>query len=734
MTLRRITMRNRILCLAGALLLMSTGHAWAQQTAPAPTTPALGTPRLGVIDFGVRADSLTGDAARYNRFRDLREGLYMSRFLMQKETDTWVFRGQANNVGYRDQQFLVNVETIGKLKADFEWNQTPLFISDHTRSLFVDRGNGVLDIDDAIQQGIQAGTLTLANALGQAKAFDLRSRRDVGRFDLVYQLNRDVDLKFMAKSTHRKGYNLMSFGLGTSPGLNPSQEMGVPTDDRTNDFSGSAEFANAKGRVSVGYNGSWYDNAIPTLTFDNPLRYDNINNGAAQGRVPLWPSNTAFAVNAGGSYKLAPRTRASASLSIGRWTQDERLVPATVNTALVQPALPRSTANTQADIRTALFTFTSRPISSVAISAKYRYYDYDNRAEHYRVENAVIGDWGAGTQIHETEPASFKRKTADIDLSYSAYGHLSFGVGASREEGDRTFRIFEQTTDDSYRFTIDSVGNRYVTMRAKFEHSRRTGSGFEAHLLEEVGEQPDTRHFDVANRKRTRGTVILSVTPVAWLALNGSVANGTDDYFATGFGLRDNENKTYSLGFDLLPADTVSLGFTYGREKYTATQYSRTANPAPSAQFGDPTRDWWVDQDDTVKTVTASLDLIKTIRKTDIRLSYDLSDGKAAYVYNQPANQTVFTTVALAQLPQLKNTLTGGRADVQYFVRANLALGVAYWYEEYSVDDFALDGQIVDKLNPANASNGNFANTIYSGYLWRPYKVHTGWLKLSYLW
>jgi len=73
-----------------------------------------------------------------------------------------------------------------------------------------------------------------------------------------------------------------------------------------------------------------------------------------------------------------------------------------------------------------------------------------------------------------------------------------------------------------------------------------------------------------------------------------------------------------------------------------AFQYSRTANPLPSPTFDDPTRDWWTDSDDVVKTVAASLDLMKALPKTDIRLSYDLSDGKAAYVYGLKPEQTVY--------------------------------------------------------------------------------------------
>jgi hypothetical protein len=150
--------------------------------------------------------------------------------------------------------------------------------------------------------------------------------------------------------------------------------------------------------------------------------------------------------------------------------------------------------------------------------------------------------------------------------------------------------------------------------------------------------------------------------------------------------------------------------------------------------FNDPTRDWWDDQTDKVKTVSASLDVLRALPKTDLRFGYDLSDGKATYVYSLKPEQRVFTTIPLTQLPPLKNKLTDTRVDLTHYVRENLALGIGYWYESYQVDDFALNSSTIETLNPVNRTSGAFAATIYSGYLYRNYTAHTGFLRMSYLW
>jgi len=187
----------------------------------------------------------------------------------------------------------------------------------------------------------------------------------------------------------------------------------------------------------------------------------------------------------------------------------------------------------------------------------------------------------------------------------------------------------------------------------------------------------------------------------------------------------------------VVPRETVDIDAEYVSEKYDAVQWSRTSNPLPSPSFDDPSRDWGIDSSDRVNTITANLNLIKTFPRTDIRLGFDLSDGKSTYVYNLGPNSTVltgvnygpgnvFNPIPVVQLSPNRTHLATGRADAQYFVRANVALGAGYWYEQYRAEDFSLNGKTINQLNLPSA--------ILSGYYYRPYTGQTFWLRMSYLW
>jgi len=185
------------------------------------------------------------------------------------------------------------------------------------------------------------------------------------------------------------------------------------------------------------------------------------------------------------------------------------------------------------------------------------------------------------------------------------------------------------------------------------------------------------------------------------------------------------------VGFDIVPNATVNFGLNYGQEKYDTLQASRTSNPAPDPTFSDPRRDWTNTINDKVNTFSTNLSLDKAIPRTDIRLGYDISDGNTNYTYGLVANTTLPTPVQYGTQP--KNRLDVGKVDVQYYVRKNLALGAAYWYENWKVQDFALDPAIIDDLIVRNPTS-NALTGFYTGYANEPYKAHTFWLRMRYLW
>jgi hypothetical protein len=438
------------------------------------------------------------------------------------------------------------------------------------------------------------------------------------------------------------------------------------------------------------------------------------------------------------SVRLPARSRATAYVSAGRLTDaGDPIIPQTINSAIVAAPLPRTTVDGEARTTALNLTWVSRPKRYVDINVGYRQYDYDNRTPEFDMVQRVSYDNtpGAVSPAVPTEPFGVLRHTLDADLKLLPRSGVSAGIGFTRLEEERTHRIFESTTDNVVRVTADAVSNRWFTLRTKYEHAQRRGTGIEEgeRELAAIGEQPGIRHFDIAARDRNRVTVLGSLTPAANLGLSVSVAAGKDDYLQSLFGLRDNTHRVYGLGVDATPGDRVILTASYSYEHYSALSRSRQANPG--VQFTDPSRNWATDANDRAHSVILGAEVLRIGAKADLRLFYDFSRSRARYQYitgavldrTLPEEAVVPTTLPTpAELPPTRSELQRGTADLTYALARHLSIGLSYWYEQYRVTDFTLDAD----ANPDLARG----QALLIGYLYRPYTANTVWGRLIYHW
>ena len=706
-------MRTHISLFAAALLL-SAARAFAQG-APAPSAPPPADDTTNVADFTVRGTALSNgaDAYQFYRYRDLRDGGTLDLFRFTKDTDTSRFNVQGDHLGYRDTRAAISWNDFGRFKTTFEFNQIPLYFSQDTKTLFAPEGGvstNVLRISDSVQTGLQNKTLPYASVDALATPFEMRLKRSIADFKATYSATRSIDIDLAFKSTAKSG----SQPWGGTFGFSDAVELPVPVSTRTNELGLGLEWASSRGSARIAYDGSFFRNDDETLVWDNPLRVsDSPTAGPLQGRETLWPDSNQNTGSISGALNLPARSHATAYLSIGNWSADNPLIPFTVNSALPAIPLDRPTSDTRAHVTSMNYTFSTRPVDSLWFSARYRSYDFDNQTPVFHVANTVAYDTTVEAFAEgATSPYSMNRKTFDADLSATPIRYTAFRAGYTREIIDQTFRTFDTTTEDTVRFSADATGISWLMLRAVYEHAKRVGSGLDEQSLDDIGEQVSLRQFDISDRVSNRTSLVAQLTPISSFAINGTVSAGNEDRGATVFGLRSNDNRGYSLGFDYVPNKSVSLGANYDWERYTSLQASREANPG--AQFNDPTRDWTTSGDDKASTFTASMDLLKLLRKTDIRLSYDLSHAESQYLYGLGPNSTIAPVV---QLPRVLNELQRAAVDLRYHFSKHFGGGVVYWFDKYSVNDFA--------MNPQTLSTIAQPSFLTIGYVYRPYTANT---------
>jgi MtrB/PioB family decaheme-associated outer membrane protein len=778
-------MRNRLMSATAALLLASASSALAQQKAAEPVA----APTLGTVTIGFQGSNASGDKARFERYQDLRNRQSVQ-IDLNKETEKYLFDLTARNLGNRDGFYGMGFQN-GKLKMEVSFGSTPLNYGYNTRTPWAVATNGaeaVLTLDQATRLAIENKTLpsnltgiptTAAQAAlpsvwrEQANPFDLQSRRDTLHVGLTYAFTKDVEAELVVASHKRTG----SMPIGAGFAFNNAAEIPVPLDDRTTEVEAGVAWATQQGMLRVGYERSMFSNTYNSVMWDNPIRATDWNgtkgtgwdpsgysngNGPARGRLATSPDNSLDTILATGLIKFAKRTSLSGNLALLSFKQDDTLIPWTTNPVIANSTvyasypylarLPRNTAEGKVKGVNASFVFNTRMHDKVNFTARYRYNKHDNQTTPFVLENTVRFDAVPEPFAGESEPYTITQNKFDADASFSVLPFASLKVGYGFDGGSKTYLVYRKLTDNTVRASFDTVGNQYVTLRALVEHTKRSGSQFHQEAITDPGGQPNSRLFDDAERNRDRATLLVTLTPTAFFDVTASYAMGKDDYeigLNPQFGLLNNENKVVNVGFNVNPTDLVSFGINYGREKYSALQKSRNANPnsgVPGAyeSWVDPNREWSLDTDETVNNFDVYLHLNRALPRTDIGFNYTLSDSDNAFVHSGPRIDAMKGNLILTPgdgkpcaagvascfeaLPNVTNKWQRATFDVKYALTPKVGIGASVWYEKFDVSDFAT----IDLSNQAGQPRIDYLGEINTGYGNRPYKGTTGFLGVFY--
>jgi MtrB/PioB family decaheme-associated outer membrane protein len=719
-------------------MAIGPSHAFAQAASPqAPTPPApapqaaapapaaedtrsLFEPTWRQFEIGGRFSSIEGDPARFQRYEDLRDGLLFTNARYGRE---WADSGQsyhiaADNVGWRDQRYAGEFSRPGRFKVTGLWDQIPQFYSVDTRTAYTSGGEGVLVLDDATQRAIQNGQTNLNAYVPISPQFDLEERRDIGVVTFTATPETSLDLT----ATFRTQRHVGELPWGASFGFGNDVEVALPYNSTANDLTIGTEWTNQRSMLRVAYDGSWFQNHDDTLVFDSPLRVDDSTSAPGRGRTALWPSNQAQTLSFGGFTKLARRTQLTGFLSYGWWSNNEPLLPFTINATLPTLTLPRASAEAEARVFSTNLNLVSRPADNWRVSARFREYSYDNQAPHTPIPEFI--NYDTSVKVSTTggpEPFAHSRTTFAADATWTGLSPLALAVGYTHNANAYDFRIFEDSGENVVTFTADAAGSNWAAFRAQYEIADRTGSGLDEQLLVTIGEQPAMRHYDLANRSRKRFTGQVDFLPRGAWVVNASFGVGQDDYDDSYFGLQEASFRTFAIGLDYQHPNGLGAGGSYNYERYTGFQQSRSASPG--AEAADPLRDWTMDSSEQVHYFSFYVTPPRFGAATEAKISYDFSDARANYVYGIKPGSPLATP---SQLPEAYNKLQELKVDVRHRLSRQWAATASYLYEPFRVFDFAMDPSVVNGIVQPSS--------LVLGYVYRPYTAHSFVLGLLYRW
>jgi MtrB/PioB family decaheme-associated outer membrane protein len=699
-----------------------TAPAKPQVTA-APTDTATSA-TSGSFDLGGRGTTFTGDPARYNEFRDLSNGLFLDNFGTSIQKAGWLVDLGGTHAGRQDAYYSGQAVRPGILKIWGSFDRVPWLMSDVTRTLYQGVGTGTLTIPNYVQSLLQANATQITPVAATATPFTLASDRKYSTGGVQYLIDPNTTLNVDVQHMDRSG---VIVGAGTF-GFSAADELPIPVDHHQTDVNANVERTVGIWLLRAGYTSSWFTNDNQSLAWDNPYQLTDKTTLGSVGQMALAPNSFMQTVNGAVSVKLPMHTRMTGTISLGSLTDNTTLLPETTNTTLPTFTLDRTTSEGDGRTTSGNFIFTSRPIRAVDVDVRYRYYDFNDRTP---IANQLVGRVEYDSTV-ETAPLTANPTTqygltsqtvdasANVDL-----GVASVGAAYSRDDSTYTARLFQGSVTNAGRVTFDTTGLTWLALHGRYEHSERRGNGFDNSDLIANGEQATLQTFDIADRNDDVGTVTASLLIGGSFSVNLSGGEGKDTYptnaLSTGFGLANARYTTYGVGFAAQPTDSISMSLSYDLNTYQTLQNSRSSSPG--VQFTDPTRDWSANGNDRTTSVLADLDVKNFIGKLRLRMTANFNKGSTLYLYGLAP---VTTLPAVSQLPQVMSELRRGTIDLSYPLSTRTTVGLAYWYEQFLVSDYALDANAIPTLN--------IPSILTLGNVLLPYTAQTVFARVTYHW
>jgi MtrB/PioB family decaheme-associated outer membrane protein len=678
-----------------------------------PEGPASsGNPALapGCLGCGTGFEPLLR-TSKYQEYRDLRNG-----FIIRKVDATFenllakynYITLQSQKTFYRDQSYLVTFGQYGRFRTQFRYDEIPHVYSNTTRTLFTNSSAGVWVFPASLRSTLQASlpadlpSLIAGTGLnaqrGVITTFNFITpsiTRKAGTVSASYDFTPNFNLNGMYWRESQNGNRPIGLIMNSSPSASATSGFGVELPETISYFNNlvrvGAEYGKDDWAVQGAYVGSFLDQNIPSMTWDNPFVLtqpggpDGIANPVS-GRMTLYPSNQAHYLVFGGATDLGKFMRLQASISPGWLRQDEAFLPYTVNEAITgcggvlgasctsTESLPAPSLEGKKQTLAMNYTLVTLPWKSLQVKASYRHYDYNNDTP-VRTFTPVEGD-AASPAVPgvENTPFGFNRKTFDLTGNVFLGKKSSAKVGYEADWMDRNHRDVENSVEHSFLGAIDLEQWKSVLFRLSYKHSVRMPDEYQDEASSDpvtgapiscgstnlvfTADQRCSRRFDEAHRVRNRTDGLLEYSSSDRVTLSAFGGTIQDDYnqaentnsatplnFLTGaaattgpyylYGILKDISYNYGFGTDLAIAPQISLFAEYSHEHNYRRMISRNRSPAGAGQTiltcsgcDTANNDWESTTPEKIDIWTAGADTYLG-KKVFLTTYYSLTAGRA---------------------------------------------------------------------------------------------------------
>ncbi len=711
-------MKSKILITAWMLAVWMVSPLFAQERYIPGIPPVVTTEEKNYAGEVVLTPTLLfgfkGQKAKFNEYRDLRDGVYGAAAL-KYDADRYYLDFGAADVGYKTQTYNLDGGWWGTGRFHLGFDQMPHNFWYGARTPFDGVGGNTLTINPP-RSFTNPSTWNSFDYSIDRKNYEAGFKIDVLKpfyFDVV------------ANRVEKSG--IFPIGAATTSPGGFGIELPIPIDYNTNNIKLEAGYAKNPLFLSLSYFYSQFDNRNSTLNFINPAAPT-----AGSDAFTLPPDNSYYKINLKGAVKLPFNSKFNADIATSRTEADYNLLTSYVaGTPRTLITLSDALFNGRLNTQNYAFSLTSSPLYWLDAKVFYKYYKRDNGSDvitttdptqtptAFNNYERLFEYWkeSEGVQLGFTLPAKFYLTTA--------YTHAY----TKRKRED-----IPKNNDDIYAVDLRWSGLDWMVARAGFEFLHRDGE-FEGTTFPVTDLEPFLRRYDVAANNRYLYKATFDFFPVENLTLTVGGRYRTTNYTDAVLGIQRDKRGEFNIDADYLLWKRIRLfaNFNYERVKFDQTQRQIPAittpsgaalfdpNQPPSPATGAPTAfNWRVSPTERNWAYGVGTEIYVVPNRLTFRFQYSWikSDGTVDYTYLMSSTQLA----ALAPGGRTQDNIDINNWDnyhlEYYLAKATyqatkaLSFSLAWAYERYKYDDAQYNGYVL--LPATTGTNADFLTGAYS--------------------
>jgi MtrB/PioB family decaheme-associated outer membrane protein len=465
-------------------------------------------------------------------------------------------------------------------------------------------------------------------------------------------------------------------GLGASFFSNAAQ-VPAPVDQVTDQLEVAANYATRQWQARLAWQLSEFKNDTPSLTWDNPFVQ-----GAAVGRLALAPDNRMQQIVGSAGWQFSPAIRFSGDFAVGRLTQDEPFLAATINSSLTVPAPPRTSLDGHVDTFSGNLRATAQtPIEGLRVSASYAHDLRDDETDKSTWPSVSTDMFVGLSPDRTTTPFRHVRDRAKLIADWRGPDSIKLSGGVEHEVHSRAFSEVVKSNETSVWVRGGWQVHENVALSAKWLHAERDHSTYGTAIWFGAPENPLLRKYNLAERSRDSGGVRVDLTPADNLAIGIGVDASDDRYDGSAVGLKSARSLALSGDVSYVVSDNTRFSVFAHSEQVRSRQ-------AGSTSFAVP--DWNASSKDRFELLGASVSHAAIPDKLD--LGAEVSATRAR------SNLRVSTGVGEDPFPTAKTALDTIRLFAAYKLNDQMTILGSVLSERQAADDWRLDGVLPDSV------------------------------------